>query len=394
MSKAKKIITVLIIFILTLSSYFIMFPKKAELLSPFINSDWFFINQEKNKEVIGFLPYWLAAKKVNIDTKKISQLIYFGLEVNDGGSLRKYDENGYKTPEYVYLNSDYIDSLFKQARKTNTKVLLTVSNFNTEEIETLISSKEAVYTLLSEMQEILDIYAFDGFNLDFEYFPKQDNDKFKKDFNHFIGILTSGLKAKNKDLIISFDIYPNAIINGKPYDIKTISSMVDEVIIMGYDFHQAGSENAGPVSPLKGNGNGKNLTEAFKAVYPSIEAKKLVLGIPFYGYEWQTYTSDYKSFTIGTGALASYQRVRQLIKEEKLERKWDEDTQTPFLVYEDGRGRIKQIYFEDEKSLALKMDLVNQLNIKGIAIWALGYEGSYQDLWQVIAEKNRKKQGS
>ncbi len=378
------IVGLLVIFI----AYFALFPKKIEFLSPFINTGLgFFKTEQKNKEVIGFLPYWMVAKKVSVDPANLTQLVYFGLSVDTDGSLKKYDEDGYITSEYSHLKSEYVSSLLKQCQKHNTKFLLTVSNFKKEEIEEIVNSRQATYTLLAEMQELLDTYPLQGFNLDFEYFSAEDDPLFKQAFNQFVNTLVTGLKAKDKDLIISFDIYPNAVIKNRPYDVKTVAGLVDEIIIMGYDFHQAGSDNAGPVSPLKGNGSGKSLTEAFKAIYPQVEAKKIVLGVPFYGYEWQTKTDEYKSFTVNTGVMASYQRVKDLIADQKLAKQWDEDTQTPFLVYTD-QGRIKQIYFEDERSLGLKMDLVNQLDIKGIAIWALGYEGDYQDLWQVIKDKN------
>ena len=44
------------------------------------------------------------------------------------------------------------------------------------------------------------------------------------------------------------------------------------------------------------------------------------------------------------------------------------------------------VYFEDEKSLQYKIDFANQLEVAGIAIWALGYEGETRDLWEVVGK--------
>ena len=62
---------------------------------------------------------------------------------------------------------------------------------------------------------------------------------------------------------------------------------------------------------------------------------------------------------------------------------WDEETKTPWLSYEQS-GAIKQIYYENEQSLSEKITYVNNNNLNGIAIWALGYEGNNSQLWSVI----------
>jgi spore germination protein YaaH len=45
------------------------------------------------------------------------------------------------------------------------------------------------------------------------------------------------------------------------------------------------------------------------------------------------------------------------------------------------------VYFENSRSLSYKLDYVNQLNLGGIAIWALGYEGDSRELWDVVNRK-------
>ncbi len=59
---------------------------------------------------------------------------------------------------------------------------------------------------------------------------------------------------------------------------------------------------------------------------------------------------------------------------------------SPYIVYQDD-GATYQIHYEDSRSLSLKLDLVNQSALGGVAIWALGYETPYQELWQTIAAK-------
>lgn len=50
-------------------------------------------------------------------------------------------------------------------------------------------------------------------------------------------------------------------------------------------------------------------------------------------------------------------------------------------------GLTHQVWYEDSRSLKYKVDLVNDYDIAGIAIWKLGDEDP--DFWQVI--KNNLK---
>jgi len=90
-----------------------------------------------------------------------------------------------------------------------------------------------------------------------------------------------------------------------------------------------------------------------------------------------------------TGATASYQRVKELVankKELNLEEHWDENALAPYLSYvENGENYL--VYFENAASVSYKLEYVNQLNLAGIAIWSLGYEGDSRDLWNVIDQE-------
>ena len=47
----------------------------------------------------------------------------------------------------------------------------------------------------------------------------------------------------------------------------------------------------------------------------------------------------------------------------------------------------RELYYDDAQSLAAKYDLINSYGIRGVGIWALGYDGSRPELYQVIKDK-------
>ena len=50
----------------------------------------------------------------------------------------------------------------------------------------------------------------------------------------------------------------------------------------------------------------------------------------------------------------------------------------------------RQAYYEDVRSLGLKYDFIKEKNLRGVGIWALGYDGSYPELWDLLEEKFTK----
>lgn len=335
------------------------------------------------KEVIGFLPSWMISQKVKVETRNLTQLIYFGLGVNEDGELRQYDEEGNALMEWSYLNSDYFKNIQNEAKYSKTKILLSITNFDNTSIDKLVSNPQATKALIKNVLQIMDQYQFDGININFEYVTDSDFPTAVY-LNKFLDTFVKELKKEKPGTILSFDINALAAEEDGAYDMVKIGEIVDQVILMGYDYHRTDSSIAGPVAPIDG-ANEHSISKSLKSMVGRVPNEKLILGLPFYGYEWQTVNKNHKSPTVvNTGAVASYKRVKELLKNrEDIKVEWDEDSESPWFSYIQS-GAIKQIYYEDGKSLQKKLDLVNDKKMQGIAIWALGYEGDSDDLWNVI----------
>jgi spore germination protein YaaH len=337
-----------------------------------------------NYERIGFLPSWTLAKNIDIPTSKLSQIIYFGLGVTDNGELIKFKEDGYPVLEWSYFMSDEFEDVKKQARTTNTKVLIAIKNFDNQSIDNLISNKTYTKNFINQLLKIIEDNDLDGVNIDFEYVSRTDfpTGKF---FNRFLEMVVTDLKKTDPNLIISLDVNAWGLTKDPAYDMVKKGQLVDQVILMGYDFNRAGSQIAGPVAPLYEQDGEESISAAIKALIGRVPQEKIILGLPFYGYEWQTYNESYKSRTVpNTGALATYGRVQDLLNNRNdIQVSWEDETKSPWLIYKQS-GLIKQIYYEDARSIAAKLEFVKEKNLSGIAIWAVGYEGGYAEPWEVI----------
>lgn len=340
--------------------------------------------EASKSSVIGFLPSWMASQNVKVNTKAMTQIIYFGLGVNASGEIVMFSEKNEPTFEWLYFTSDYFSNLKIEAKKNNTKVIIAFKMFDNENIDNLISNSESTKRFTKYAISILKKYDLDGINLDLEYFTDSDFPTIRY-MTNFLQYVSTALKNENPKYLLTVDVNATVILSDKAYDMVKMGELADQIIVMAYDYHNPSSLFAGPVSPIDGELNEHSIKESINSLVGRVSMDKVILALPFYGYEWETTSRANKSSIVpNSGALATYKRVKELLdNRDDVVKHWDEKAQSPWLVYQQS-GAIKQIYYEDEESIKAKMDYVKENNLGGIAIWALGYEGKYQDIWDVI----------
>ncbi|MDQ3008595.1 MAG: glycosyl hydrolase family 18 protein [bacterium] len=367
---------------------------EAPILSPLTSSSSFrFLvgpdpSRTSGKIVYGFLPFWNVTKTTL--QPELTHLGYFSLTVDGDGSIITQQDGGTE-PGYGRLQSESFLEVMAAAEKTNANLELVITQFENDDIIALLSSKQAQSTLISEIDAVLLAYPFTGVNIDIE-FTGEVTPTLRQNLVEFMSELNTHLDSKYTNMNLSIDMYSSAATRDTLWDVAEINRYVDYIIIMAYDFHFRGSSQAGPVAPLFG---GKELWDSdisthLKAYTQLVPSKKLILGVPFYGYSWQTTSDDSQANTFPrTGSTASFDRVQQLLLDPAIlnvQQKWNEKALSPYITYEED-GETYVLYYENSRSLSYKLDYVNQLNLGGIAIWALGYEGTSRELWDVISSK-------
>ena len=205
-------------------------------------------------------------------------------------------------------------------------------------------------------------YNLDGINVDFESLPVEAGDAYVQ----FIRELS--LACREKGLILSVDNYPPQSFN-MFYNRTEEAAYADYVIVMAYDEHFGGDDEAGPVASLD------FVEEAVTATLEEVPADQLILAMPFYMRDW-TLASD--------GSLSSkvltMENVNSYIAENGITTTWDE---TEGLNYgEFGSSEKHMIWFEDADSLEKKLDVMDEYGTAGGAFWKLGQEPA--SIWSLI----------
>ncbi len=358
------------------------------------------IPKKEQKIVYGFLPYW-NIKDIKLE-KELTHLSYFGLNIAANGDIMTRDQDGNLDPGYRLLNEEKFLELTTQMKAQNGKVELVFKQFNNEDINAFLSNEKSWQKFFTSLDSILLAYPISGINIDIEY-SGENSQNLRPKFSQFITQLNSYLDAKYQNIALSVDVYASAASNDKSmWDIATIGQEVDYIIVMAYDFHQRSSDQAGPVAPLFSENSqwNKDINQHLKIFFDQVPREKILLGIPFYGYGWRTDSSQPKANTYkNTGFTVSYKKAKELLAVRdgktntetawrgatQIKKAFDDNALSPYITYQQD-GELYTIYYEDPQSIAYKLEYARQLDLAGIAIWALGYEDSNRELWQAIAD--------
>ena len=206
-------------------------------------------------------------------------------------------------------------------------------------------------------------FDLDGINVDIEALPAAAGEGFIE----FIRELS--IMCRRNNIILSVDNYVPMAYN-QNYNRKEQGIVADYVIIMGYDEHYAGSEEAGSVASIGyvRNGIEKTLEE--------VPAEKVINAVPFYTRLWHIDNNDnLTSSALGMNAAA------KTLKNHNITPEWDEETAQYYGEFNTADG-FYQVWLEEETSIEEKAKLMKEYSLAGIASWRLGYEKD--EIWDVI----------
>ena len=176
------------------------------------------------------------------------------------------------------------------AHKKGMEVWGLVDNFSDAiDTETVLSSLSARTRIINQLMTQAEKVNLDGINVDFENLTEEAG-------VHFLEFLRElSIQCRAKNLVLSVD-NPVPEEYTSHYDRMEQGEVVDYVIIMGYDEHYAGSEEAGSVASLPWAEAGIQNT------LDSVPAEKVIHGIPFYTRLWRTSAGIVTSEAIGMEA--------------------------------------------------------------------------------------------
>lgn len=331
-------------------------------------------------QVIGFQPFWTVSAGKTSYANDVTTLTYFGLAVNPDGTIRKEDNPGETEPGWAMLNSPVYEASLSAARKKGTKLSLLVQNMVEEDILTLIASPSvSAKNLVSDVAPIMREHGFTDLNLDIESFTKA-TEATRSAYTAFVREVKDEMEKEDLGTL-TVELTPKSPVEPHFIDVSEIGEIADYVVLMAYDYHYVFSDVAGPVAPVSGGGKiyEYDVETALRQTLRFVPPSKVILGIPLYGYEWETLVETPGAPVIPRSwATATHKRIEETLKDcVDCRQSYDLVSREPSLIFPgETEGHFQQIFYENEQSLSEKMELAKRYKLGGTAFWALGYEGS------------------
>lgn len=352
------------------------------------------------REVFGFAPYWALNANAGWNYSLLSTLAYFGLVINWDGSL---DTNN---SGWTGWNSQDFTDMVNRAHRAGDRVVVVIKQFDTASINDIVTNPPIGDKVIATTIDLIASKNLDGVNVDFEGHcwdagcptdPTYPN--IQGGMITFMTNLSARVHARWPSAFVSIDTNSgSASWDLGLFKIDALAPVVDAFFVMAYDMpFENYPGHAAPNAPL--NGWTFNDTTSMTEYVTKAPASKVILGVPYYGYKWSTTsTQPYGVVVPGSGATAaSYsQIVDDLACAAQLKRGWDSTGQSPWASWWSpasgdpctaNLNSWRELYFDDAQSLGIKYDLVNTKNLRGMGMWALGYDGNAPELWNVIDQK-------
>jgi hypothetical protein len=258
----------------------------------------------------------------------ISDLAYFGAEVDSYGKL-----SGVPRPQDIPPFGGRVHLVVKCDSYSLSHFVLKPDS---------PERRELIADLLAEARN------FDGLQIDFEYIPSRDRERFFS----FLEELRGGLE--NKFFSAALKARTRALDNDV-HDYARIAPLVDRILIMAYDEHWGGS-SPGPVAGMDWC---RNVAAYALSV---IGREKLIMGLPFYGRAWID-PNPAKAYT--------YPQIENLLKESGV-RETGREGGIPNFEYETPVS--VKAYYEDALSLASRLRMYRDMDVRAVGFWRLGQE--------------------
>lgn len=292
------------------------------------------------KPVVAQFAAYYSGKDARLpDPNLVTHIIFAPARINADFSLQIPAEN----------MLDKVAAL--KAKNPDLKITLLIGGAKSANFSEAVSTKENRAKLLDSFESYINRYNLDGIDLDWEFPTKVDpktNQNGKPEDVENYTLLMKDYRERFPAKILTVDVGndPDHI------DFAACEKYVDYFHLMSYDYSTR-SHNA----PLFGSNikNNNYVEKSVDKLSKSVPAKKIVMGIPFYGR-----ISSNKKVQIAYNAIAEY------AKSKKLTLCRDEKARVPFYL----GGNLKfALSFDDEISVREKCAFAKKKKLGGVMAW-------------------------
>jgi spore germination protein len=271
------------------------------------------------------------------------------------------------------------EPVLEEAAVAGAAGLMTVTNLSERDFDAdagsaLLRDPGARERLLDAAMARIEERGYRGLNVDFERLPRAD----REPYNDFLRRAAERLHAQG--LVLGTAVGPVRGDDdrggewGGAHDHEAHGRIADFVVLMAYQWVRA----TGPAGP---GASIRDVSAAVRWTLRRVPPSKLMLGVPLYGLDW---TLRDGGGVAGPPRGVSLPGARELAERHGADAGYDESVESPYFRYTDGDGADHLVWFEDDRSLRAKLDLVRAFGLRGVSLWRL--PSRCPEVWTAIDE--------
>jgi chitinase len=308
-------------------------------------------------------PVWGGMPVAEIDFSALTHVIHYSVIPRKDGSLN---------PEFAKHVTDYAPELTRKAHAAGVSVLLSVADSRPDADFRGATSEENRDALIARLMALVRRYGYDGVDVNWE----KNIDA--QQFAAFVRELRRELDT----------LAPRGQLTGAFFEpgeyLAPVAELFDQINVMGYDlgapqdgfsWHSSGLYSAG--DPRR-----RSVDWRIKLFLPVAEPSRLGLGIPFYGYVWSAPASRGRPEVTRPGQqwkepprfrFLNYRDIAGSPDFRRGRKLRDHAAgEMPYISFpEGGPGGAGLVTYDDEISVAAKVEYAREMGLGGVMIWEL-----------------------
>ncbi|XP_075878862.1 di-N-acetylchitobiase [Nelusetta ayraudi] len=232
---------------------------------------------------------------------------------------------------------------------------------------------------ITEKVNLAKSQFMDGINIDIEQKVESES----PEYYALTNLVKETAEAFHREIPgsqVSFDVaWSPKCVDKRCYDYVTIAKFSDLVFVMSYDEQ---SQITGDCIAMANAPLSQTLDAYDLYLNLSIDHKKLVMGLPWYGYDYSCLSlSEEGVCTIekvpfrgapcsdAAGKQKAYKWIMQQVNGSMTGRLWDDNQKAPYFNYKAPNGQIHQVWYDDPQSICPKAAYVKKAGLRGIGMW-------------------------
>ncbi|PRP89148.1 di-N-acetylchitobiase-like [Planoprotostelium fungivorum] len=305
---------------------------------------------------------------------------YVFLVDNQQNRWKDYDWNTVTTVALFANDTLLYPEIYCHAHKHNVRIVTGADHFPLDKLNNDTLRAEWVDSQIQKVRAKVVEKGYDGINVDTE-------DELAAEDAQLLTLLVSSLRDGLKDISpyyqVTFDVaWSPDCIDKRCYDYVGLAAATDFLFVMSYDMR---SQITGPCIASANTPSRLARQGVEKFLEMGIDPNLLVLGLPWYGYDYPCEDETNTTTTVckikkvpfrgvACSDAAGHERDFSLLEEIRRTsttgRRWDASLEAPWWNYVNADdGKIHQVWYDDPQSLLIKVKWAKRLGMRGVGMW-------------------------